>query len=586
MSGHDLQWTTLDDFRPGIFQKITPKTPPGAAVEDDTWGCKSNATGDLIPGPRQEVGHLTLNTDLNASAPGGGLYFIQGLCVVNPVFDDDTGVGVDQNNSQVFVAFDYIIEPDVRHREFWRWFTNSTFIVEQLWDETDTFPYDDDYRPGRATFGLTRSHAADPTNSGVSVLIINQGDGIFRSFPDEGASSITGYDDLPAPTAGNPQPEIIVCHQGRVVVFPLSLQAFGADVVWAHNELMYWLTVNNVTALDTALSGDYFNVVFGYENPAGYDTVASMNANQLVLFKRYGGAVLLEGDLNQPRAVNLRGVMSPGFAESWGIQTPIGFCYVVDHGTVYAWSGGDQSENLAPMLFDDFWRPVRDVEAASTYDSPNQRYRSGTNLELYRDLLVVPNNWYMDLTNAPGPEAGGGGWFRLVDPERTLGGYRSRYSYYGADWTGRWLYAAPYAVEHGDVLYVADRYDRTQGMQGYSWKSAPLRASMERRMEVREIVIVASGFGTIEVTVLGLEDSGTEVTDTAESINVDSTYPMAARRTVACDGNLIQIKVVSNGGVVDENSGALGDAPTIHEIRVGSNERRRLGNTAAPVEAP
>lgn len=576
MAAQELQWTTLDDFRPGIFQKITPKTPPGAAVEDGTYGCKSNNTGDLIPGPYAEVGHLTLDADLGTD-PGGGLYFLSGITCVNPVFDDDTAVGVDQNNTQVFVAFDYIDLPNDRHLELWRWFTNSTFAVEQVYDETDVFPYDDDFRASRATWALTRSNAADPTQSGSSVLVICQGDGILKSFPDEATPTVTSTDDLPAPAPGNPLPDIILGHQGRIVVFPLSLQGFGTDVVWAHNELMYWLTVNDVTSLDAALGGDFFNVVFGYENPAGYDCGASMSANQLILLKRYGGALMLEGDLNQPRAVNLPGVMSPGFALSWGVQTPLGFFYVVDHGQVYSWTGGDKSENMAPMMNDDFWRPVRDVEVASTYDSPNQRYRSTTALCLYSDLVCVPNNWYMDLTNAPAVESGGGGWWRLADPEALSGSYRSRHSFYAADWTGRWLYAAPFAVEHGGDLYVADRYDRTKGATSYSWKSAPLRQSMERRTEVRQIVIIASGFGTIDGTVFGLEDTGTEVSDILDGIELNTQYPVAFRRNVDVTGNLIQILVEASGGEIDEETGERGPAPTIHEIRFGTQERRRLG---------
>lgn len=579
MAASDLQWTTLDDFRPGIFQKVTPKTPPGAAVEDGTFRCKSNATGDLIPGPLPVVGHLTLDDNLNGDSPGGDLYFITGMTVVNPVFDDDTPTGVDQNNSQVFVAFEYIDLPNDRHQEVWRWFTNSTFVSEQISDVADVFAYADFARPARTTWALTRSNNADPTQSGVSVLVYCQSNGVFKSFPDEAASTVTGTDDLPAPVSPNPLPEMIIGHQGRVVVFPLSLQGFGTDVVWAHNELMYWLTVNDVTTLDAALSGDFFNVVFGYENPAGYDCGASMSANQLILLKRYGGALMLEGDLNQPRAVNLPGVMSPGFADSMGVQTPLGFIYCVDNGTVYAWRGGDTSEDLSPMMNQNFWRPITDETIPSDYDSPNERYRSNTTLALFRDLVCVPNNWFFDLTHAPGVEAGGGGWWRLTDPTESQGGYVSRHSHYAADWTGRWLYAAPYGVAHDGDLYVADLYDRKYGAASYEWKSAPLRQSMERRINVRQVVIVASGNGTIDVTVHGLEDDGTPITDDAETIELNSAYPVAFRRNVACDGNLVQISVRSEGAELDTPVGyrTNEDAPTIHEIRIGTIERRRLG---------
>jgi hypothetical protein len=537
----------------------------------------SNGTGDLVPAPKgTAMAILDANLD---TAPGGDLYHIVGIQAVNPTVGSAIELGEDQRNTELFVAYDWIDGVNDRHRRLDRYRMDDGFTWENIYDVADVFAFDASYTPARATFGLTRSNPTTPTQAGISVLVVNQAE-VLKSFPDFASPTSTGTDNLPAPVSPNPFPEILIVHQGRVVLFPLSLQGFGTGIVWAHNEMMYWLTVNDVSTIDTELGGLFYNVVFGYENPAGYDCGASLSANELFLLKRYGGALMIQGDLNQPRAVNLPNVMSPGFANSWGTQTPLGFAYCVDNGTVYAWSGGDTSENLAPMMEPNFWRPLTDLTLPADQSSPNERYRGATQLALYRDLLMVPNNWFMDLTNAPDPSSGGGGWWRLEDPTTAQGGYFPRYSFYSADWTGRWCYASPYGVEHdGGNQVVADEYDRKTGASTWVWTSAPLRESMERQMHVRSIVVVCQGHGTIDVTAIAMKDGGGVDTGSADQIVIDSDYPLAFRRDLKVVGNLVQIKLTASGEE-DPGSGAILEAPIVNEYRVGSSERERIGTQA------
>ncbi len=578
MPAADLQWTVIDDFRPGIFQRVTPNTPPGAAVEEGTYKCKSNSNGDLVPGPLLDLNaQITRDANLDAGAPGLNLYHIVGIQAVSPVLGDDTIKGRDQCNTQLFVAYDWIDEPDDRHRRLDRYLRDSSQTWENIYDVADTFAYSDDYTPARATFGLTRSNSADPTQSGASVLVVCQAEEL-RAFPDDTAPTVTGTVSLPQPVSPAPFPEMLIVHQGRVVLFPLSLQGFGDDEIWAHNEMMYWLTVNDVTTLDSEITGGYYNIVFGYENPSGYDNGASLSANELFLLKRYGGAIMLQGDLNQPRAVNLPNVMSPGFANSTGVQTPLGYCYVVDNGTLYTWRGGDTSEDLAPMMEPDFWRPITDVTLPASPDSPNERWRGNTQLALFRDLLLVPNNWYMDLTNAPDPASGGGGWWRLCDPASAIGEYLPRYSHYTCDWTGRWAWAAPYALEHGAAnKVVMDEYDRSRSATSYSWKSVPLSESAERQLNVREVVVVLSGQGSVIITGYGrYEDDGvTRRQDVTDEIWVDSDYPMAVRRSLAVKGNLIQIQVQAEQGT----QGGVTPSTTILSDSFDRTDSATVGDT-------
>lgn len=604
MSAKQREWSIIDDFRPGIFQRPSHHLPRGAAVEEGTYGCKSNESGDLIPGP--VLSNFWQIDDISVNEPefetvenggtGHGLYWITGLQIAHPVFSDGNVVGINQNNSELFVAFEYIVNTDNRHRELWRFHRHTGETWEQIYDETDTFPYEETYKPARATMGVTRSNSAAPLESGPSVLVVCQGDGILKGFPDDTASAVTGTVNLDKPGALFPQPDMVTVHQGRVVVFPLSLTAFGLDVVYAHNELMYWFAVNDYTTLSSALTGSYFSVLFGYETPAGYDFAISLSANELLLMKRYGGAVMVRGDLDHPQAINLPNVKSPGFSESWPVQTGLGLIYVVDNDGVYTWKGGDTSDLLSPGLYDNFWRSTRDRPVAPG----NNIWRAASKLTLFGDLIVTPNNWFYDTIHAPGASQGGGGWWRLneaatffppdpEDPESVGSWATTKIGFHNeADWTGRWLYQTPWAIRYAEGDDVLWEWDRALPNTSYAWKSQPIAESIDRQINVREVVAVVSGHGRVNITVYGRAEDGSPDTlrsDSIQEIFVDSDFPIVVRRDIALKGALVQLELTSNEDNGEGGTAGFG-APVVHELRLGYDPREQAGKKASEAVAP
>lgn len=95
------QWFTIDDFKPGIHQNISPNHPPGVAQDSGTFGCHANSSGALIPLPGR--------TDIITSEELAGEndiiseeYRIVGLFCNDPVFNPDEPLtGVYQSNSEI-----------------------------------------------------------------------------------------------------------------------------------------------------------------------------------------------------------------------------------------------------------------------------------------------------------------------------------------------------------------------------------------------------------------------------------------------------------------------------------------------------
>lgn len=547
MASPDLEYIDISDFRPGIYERVSPQNPPGAATPDGTFRCFADQSGALVPAPRLVD---TITSPAFQTDPEEDIIYIGGIMAADPVFDDNTPTGIDQSNTALFVGFEYFDAPTNRRYTVRRYRRHSTEIWDTIRSHSDPFSPGldtDEYKPFQCWMYRTRSRRDSPNNAGRSIIAITYGEELY-TFPDDQTPAVHSYYDMDTPPPGVPQPERIVAHQGRVVVFPLSLNSFGdANYVWAHNELMYWFAVNDVGTMDT---DSFFNVVFGYENPSGYEGVASLTANELFLLKRRGGALLLRGDLNDPTAITLPNVLAPGFSNNQGIHSPIGFVYCVDNNTVWVWKGGDTSENLAPQMLNNFWRP----DGTGPLDV-GAKYRAHTTNALWSRFIVLPRNWFYDIDQQ--------GWWLLDDPTVRQGYHLD------SDWTQRWLWMTPYAMDYnaGGNMPVAYEYDRSRGANSYQWQGHPVQMSMDRNVECRQVVLVASGHGTVQVTVEGRGGNQGTVPFT-----IDSDFPIAIRKQIHASGYNLQPTVVSTA---DGEAGDAG-APVVHNLRLGVAERQRV----------
>lgn len=553
MPSADLQWIEIKDFSPGIFDTVTPNNPIGSATRANTYKCIATENGALAPAPRRTL--EVSDTDRNGAGDPASPYFIGGLFCADPTFDGTNPLGPDQNNTEIFVGYEWFESNDDRRRQVRRYKRGiATPAWETVFDDTLNVPnlFDIDYRPARCVFQSSRSNQTTPTDAGVPVVVFCY-DGILEEFPDDTNPGVTGTFSMPTPGPGNPEVSLIIAHQNRIVVFPLTLTGFGLNDVYATNEGIYFTATNDV---GTNAAADFSNVIFGAENPTGYQCGASLTANELLLLKSKGGALMLRGDLLNVTSINLPNVQSPGFSMNHGCRTKLGFAYCVDNMGMFVWAGGDASEDISLQLAPNFWRPQ--------FQQTGNYFRSHTTCAKWAPWIVTPNNWLYDMDQ--------GGWWRLDGSD--VGTPHEMY-HMDVDWTGRWLYGSNHLWEDGtsDLNVNPDKivfyeYDKNYGAATYSWQSHPMQGTMDRVVNVREVVLVLSGEGEVVVTVTGRDGTN----DTA-TIPVNSTFPVMLRAPVKVQGTNIQVRVEASCPVPasppDEG------APTIHSLRLGITERMR-----------
>lgn len=553
MPSADLQWIEIKDFSPGIFDTVTPNNPIGAATRENTYKCIATENGALAAGPRRTL--EVSDTDRNGAGSPASPYFIGGLFCADPTFDGTNPLGPDQNNTEIFVGYEWFETNDDRRRQVRRYKRGiATPAWETIFDDTLNVPglFDIDYRPARCVFQSSRSNQTTPTDVGVPIVVFCY-DGILESFPDDTAPGVTGTFSLPQAGPGFPEVSLIISHQNRIVVFPLTLTGFGLNDVYATNEGLYFTATNDVSA-NAAV--DFSNVVFGSENPTGYQCGASLTANELLLLKSKGGAIMLRGDLLNVTSINLPNVQSPGFSMNHGCRTKLGYAYCVDNMGMFVWAGGDASEDISLQLNPNFWRP--------TAQQTGNYHRAHTTCTKWAPWIVTPNNWLYDMDK--------GGWWRL-DYNKT--GSPIQMYHMDVDWTGRWLYGSNHLWEDGvsdlnvnPEKVVFYEYDKLLGAATYSWQSHPIQGTMDRVVNVREVVLVLSGVGDVTVTITGRDG----VYDTAE-FSVNDLFPVTLRAPVAVQGTNIQVRIESSVPVPADP--AESGAPTVHAVRLGIKERMR-----------
>jgi hypothetical protein len=495
-------------------------------------------------------------SDLNIASE----YRITGLYAAGPVFDStDITTGIDQNNTDIFVGIEWW-EASTVHLSVWRYGRHRLAAPdwELVWSDTETETFATTTRPRSFMFAMGRTNNSAPTQSGQPVLTW-VGGGHARMFPDEDDPGNTTTRLIPGDIddAVNTPTQIIfpdmgILHQGRVVILPLQILDFGADSAFAHNEAMYWTAYNDFRTLDTTNLGLYGKITVGPEHPVGYSAGMSLSSNELVLIKRSGGAVLISGDVSgigpsSPQARTLPYVKSAGLSYNNGCICPLGFIYPVDGGGVWLWQGGDFSQDVSKTLVGDFWRPpVTDsLGVAVLYGYANTQMDSGDTFTL------LPNNYIFDSDH--------GSWWRGEDPAQFIA-YR-----WSVDFRGRKAYATPSGFTTSSTPVIRE-YDLTRPAAKYVWQSQPISNTIENRVAVDEIVLVASGAGTITVKVA----TGENTTGQTVSFTINSTVPIALRKSLSVRGSHLQFTITSTSTdyappPVDPSPSL--PAPSVYELR-------------------
>lgn len=542
-----LQWIDINDFTPGIRTKLDYPASPlvaaparlGEAQATNTFRCIALPNGGLGPMPRVVA---EPSAPIIADAPAvTGTYHITGLFPFGPVGPQTIFV------DDLFLTVEYLTATPSRRFKWFRLALHTIgFPTNTLVDLTSTAS------PTVPTFqattqGATRIHPTDPTIPGNPVVATSWGttgnpaaDRNVWTFPNPATPAVTGVSTL-ALRSGN-----LVFHQGRIVMLEFNSYSFGGgggDAI-PTDENVCFTNANSPLATMTASAAAQ---VFVPEFPNGYLAVGSISAGELFLIKNQGGGVVVSGDIADPTVTRLPGVVTAGgTSQGHAASLPSGLFYMHRLGA-YLWRGADTSTKVSNQLEDTFWL-VPDAEFYGI-----RRWQAAE----WGEWVLTTGNWIYDTITD--------GWWRLEDPSL----YTVMWCGRGYDATLMWTTAGRYT--NATAANVIKGWSRTNTAFTYSWQSHPIPKSINRLLDIREVVVRAQGTGTVTITLTGI--TGDTPAQPEVFTFTSASAPQLIRKTCYCKGENITVRIQSDSG------GVVNPAPIVYEVRLGYNEVQLGGGT-------
>jgi hypothetical protein len=360
---------------------------------------------------------------------------------------------------------------------------------------------------------------------------------VVINYPDPGSvSSFTPHNVSVDSMSVSGVAGQVVCHQNRMILLVWNFQGWSSSN-WGllTNEAFFYSDPPNSPAI---LGQDE---VFVQEDPTGYGAWGSISASELFLVKNGGGGLVISGDLNSPTVTRLPGVTPTHGLQSRAGSTPIGLVYAANHRGLWAWNGSNTSQKISEQLEDDFF---------TVLNLPPVLLGPTVDICPWGDWIIVSNDYLYD-TNT-------GGWFQLA-----VAGATRPHLYYQLSGDGSQLYAS---VPNPTNVYALDVYSRQYSSTFFVWESYPIRLpadSKNRPLDIREVVIRASGVGTVTVTLTGTGGT-TSTASPSATINVTSGKPPAMSRvTMGLAAQDVTVKLISTG------ANASTTAPVIYSVAIG-----------------
>lgn len=521
---------TFSDFSAGIVQRVgepngstdTSPAPHGAASVANTYNCIALPGGGLGPLPRR-------TTALRISGVTAGYsYAVTGFFVFGPLYSSANTVFfppfATTTPFEAHVAFEGVNAGVQNHqwRRYRYYLDNNNDVLKNI----NLAGPSNKFAP--VYFTSARSNPAAPLVQGLPVVAASwmpvedsaaPNAGYTSVFPDPTAPTVTGVGAVPVVTSGK-----VYGHQSRLVTLQRNARPHGAN-----NTYMPTDEILGYTAVNDSSTSEGSAVVIGQEFPNGYGVAGSITASDFILIKHYGGAWLIQGDLNSPTVRRFPGVVGTSGAECLGASTPIGFIYLVNNGGVYAWQGGDGSKLLSPQLEDSFWDA-----GALTY-----LFKGG--FASWGDWVLAPNNFLLDTIT--------GGWWRIEDPNQY------KFFMWAKDPINNVMYGARPTFSSVDDSY-AWAFDKTSPSLSFSWQSQPFHMATRRSSTIKQVTFVAQGAGSVTVSVA--TDGSIDAAPNA--VVTSGTSPK--RYVVDCNivGTEFTLRIFSAG------SGGLVPAPIVYEV--------------------
>lgn len=592
-----VEWIDLADFTPGIhsgtrsFQTGLPESASdGVAQIRDTWGCVANPNGGLEAAPALVYEH---EQELEFDPTDAVLTFPSGARVL--AFGAAQATYYEQYTENA--SGDIANPPDLVVQLAQQQFTDDierTFIglrgfiypLNKLAESTSTANYgspigadltEAELEPiaqwgvGNVVFVRNAVDAAgdyDLTFAPVPNVFFHftfrniSGDWVTRTlaFPGGPGTGVpAGYSTGAGGGGTDPGPETqwdtggtdsatfrATYHQGRLV-FSTATSADDGGGEPVRDTYVTLADGQDLYSDEQLLYRDVFNsdqssavgteVVVDSGRPDQIGAMLSYNTNELWIVKARGGGVVVRDSMERPSVNRYPGVESTGAYPHEPVLVPgLGLVYG-GVGGVFAWNGGNQSQQLSASIDGTFWLTPENVDRVWTDDIDLPRPRlpqTGCGKFSYQfPFIYAPNNWIMDVRT--------GGWFRLCPTLEQDPDTGHDLAYFDAAPSGQ-VYAAPDIQKTGDLVAWV-RFNPKRGTDRFSWRSQPLARPLRgRKLLFRECNIVTSGYGTVAVTLIGI-DGETET----RSLTVASDRPHLTILKFNMSAYDVELKLVSEG---------------------------------------
>lgn len=550
MSVEQGQWLVINDFSPGIrhrsLSSAVSSAPQilGAAEANNTYRCIALPGGGLGPLPKRTGSINAPDIEgLAASRLMSGVYFIVGFHVTGPVTWRQLGGETPlEDMYEIHIAYEWGFDSDSNgsfdKRKFrWDRIRGGNLAINTVLTETvdDVVQGVSVGNPRGAFFVDGRMANSDATAagevivacswyanvefSGVSLNGVLFPLRVWSAFPDPAAPTALGVHDISIYRLGSLQ----IQHQGRLVLTEESITvgAKGQGATFAQalaNEDLIYTDVNLKTTIDSYTTDP--PVSFGQGQYSGYGAAYSVSAQELLLIHHRGGAIAISGDLDNPTVTTLSGVMSTYGAVTVGTPSPLGFIYAVNGGGVYAWQGGDRSENISPYLEDEFWKLSSGI---FLYDGK---------FDLWNDWVLAPNNWLFDTITKS--------WWRLDDINDV------QILHWGVSPFGHTAFGAKksYTPSALPAIYT---WDRNTPTTSYRWQSQIITDTIDKVVNIRQAVIHATGPASSTITITLLNETGD--TQSKEITLTSATHPKAYVTDFSFIGSSIRVRIDAAGTV-------------------------------------
>lgn len=585
------EYIEISDFTPGLQSDYLsyastagPSNQDGYCQVEDTYGCYGGKFGGLHPAPRlvaTKTQALFDSVTARYPTPGEKRAQIVATYLMSPVWPstgtaalggDLSAIAYSGEPDQMFVAYNWYYSDTAvvgtwnrkyrleSYREFRS--TPDQVTIQTLANSVTglqvAFPISQRLY-GFGSIDGTRSNLTSATVPGPAHIVYSMADWTLNKVNGSWPSPSNLRNNTPASslTTGTQYNQAVVSHQGRAIFIenqnngnwgaavPNVLgQPFGSVGVIPTGESIGYSDPNAFIATNVN-----FNMsLFVEENPTGFGTWQSMNANELFLVKNRGGGVVVRGDVARPTVVRLPGLPSVYNATNKGALTDKGYVYGTRNG-VYRWNGADTADDLAPQMGGPnggwFWK-TDDNE--TDYLWPGALHGTFTYAP---PLIIAPNNFmYNTETNS---------WWR-IHPTPTQNSTTGKiFAHWQTSTSGR-FYGVPAYISDTQTT-VWSRFDPNLGASQYVWRSQPLARTRNRTLNMREINLVAQGSGIVTVDVIGVGGVWVSKDFTINSVD----RPIIQFVPIKVQAQDVEIRITSAGS--DDST----NAPVVHRIAIGYN---------------